>query len=113
MDAETGKQIKVNGKAVKAKKEFKPKTADGSVNVEFTFSAKGLEGHKLVVFEDVRVSSSDVSIGKHEDLTDKDQTVKISDKLSPPQTGQFPIMIILIFTTICSGALLLFRRKRM
>ena len=112
MDAETGKQIKVNGKAVKAKKEFKPKTADGSVNVEFTFSAKGLEGHKLVVFEDVRVSSSDVSIGKHEDLTDKDQTVKISDKLSPPKTGQFPVMILLIFTTICSGALLLFRRKR-
>lgn len=103
MDAKTGKQIKVNGKAVTAKKEFTPDKADGTVEVTFKFSTKGLEGHKLVVFEDVRVYSTDVSIGKHEDLTDEDQTVIITEKTHPPKTGQIPMAVLIFLLSMGIG----------
>ena len=42
MDKETGKELLIGEKKVTAKKEFTPKTADGSVDLEYTFDASAL-----------------------------------------------------------------------
>jgi len=52
VDKKTGKVIKdADGKAVTSEAEITPETADGTVDVEFTFSAKEFAGKTMVLFE--------------------------------------------------------------
>ena len=67
------KPLLINGKEVTAEKTFTPESADGQVDVVFTFDATGLENKDLVVYEAVYVGNS--LIGEHKDLNDKEQTV--------------------------------------
>ena len=46
MDKATGKELLTGEKKVTAKKEFSPKTADGSVDLEYTFDASDMEGNR-------------------------------------------------------------------
>ena len=81
-----GTQIMVNGQPVVSKVEFTPKSSEGTVEVKITFSSEGLsEGDKIVVFEKVFDVETNILIGSHEDLNDKDQTVTIHFR---PSTGE-------------------------
>ncbi|WP_255294080.1 VaFE repeat-containing surface-anchored protein [Bacillus toyonensis] len=74
MDKSTGKPLVVNGKEVKSEATFKPKEANGSITLDFTFDATGLEEKEVVVFENILKDGKEVAT--HTDINDKDQTVK-------------------------------------
>ena len=73
MVKETGEMLTVDGKEVTTEKTFVAEEADGSIILEFTFDSSALAGKKIVAFEDITYEG--ISIGSHEDLTDKDQTI--------------------------------------
>ncbi|PHD52027.1 TQXA domain-containing protein, partial [Bacillus toyonensis] len=74
MDKETNKPLVVNGKEVTAETKFTPKEANGSITLDFTFDATGLEEKEVVVFEELLKNGKIVTT--HADIEDKDQTVK-------------------------------------
>lgn len=76
MDKGTGKPLIVDGKEVVSEKEFTPEKKDGTVEMEFVFSPKGLDGKDLVVFE-VLFNSNGKPVGKHEKIEDEGQTVHV------------------------------------
>ena len=52
MDKETGEAVKdAEGKEITAETSFKPETADGTVNVTFTFDGSNLAGKTIVVLK--------------------------------------------------------------
>lgn len=51
MDKDTKKPLQNGGKDITAEVVFTPETADGTVDVEFTFSAKEFAGKTMVLFE--------------------------------------------------------------
>ena len=79
MDKNTGKQVKdaATDSYVEASVDFTPDSPNGEVDVVFTFDASNLKNKKLVAFETLE---NDVGIvGKHNDITDEDQTVDIPE----------------------------------
>ncbi|PEP71786.1 TQXA domain-containing protein [Bacillus wiedmannii] len=74
MDKETNKLLVVNGKEVTAETKFTPKEANGSITLDFTFDATGLEEKEIVVFEELLKDGKVVTT--HADINDKGQTVK-------------------------------------
>lgn len=75
MDKSTGKPLLVNGEEVRAEKTFTPTENDGSVVMNFVFSAKGLDGKELVVFEEVYVDNT--LVADHKEINDLGQTVSV------------------------------------
>ncbi len=73
MDKDTGKVLLANGREVTAEKSFTPKSADGKVNVEFTFDGSALAGKTIVVYETLYQDGREVAV--HKDMDDKKQTV--------------------------------------
>ncbi len=65
------------GNAVTAAKTFKPKTASGQVELEFTFDSSLLAGEDVVAFESLM--SGGVEVAAHADIDDGDQTVHFLD----------------------------------
>lgn len=51
MDKDTKKPLQNGGRDITAEAVFTPETADGTVDVEFTFSAKEFAGKTMVLFE--------------------------------------------------------------
>ncbi|KMQ11674.1 VaFE repeat-containing surface-anchored protein [Bacillus mycoides] len=74
MDKKTNKPLVVNGKEVTAETKFTPKEATGSITLDFTFDATGLEEKEVVVFEELLKDGKVVTT--HADINDKSQTVK-------------------------------------
>ncbi|MGG0224778.1 VaFE repeat-containing surface-anchored protein [Bacillus toyonensis] len=74
MDKETNKPLVVNSKEVTAEAKLVPKTANGSITLDFTFDATGLEEKEVVVFEELLKDGKIVTT--HADIEDKGQTVK-------------------------------------
>ncbi|PEW80242.1 TQXA domain-containing protein [Bacillus cereus] len=74
MDKETNKPLVENGKEVTAETKFTPKEANGSITLDFTFDATGLEEKEVVVFEELLKDGKVVIT--HADINDKGQTVK-------------------------------------
>ena len=78
----TEEPLVVNGEQVTAETTFTPETADGTVDVTFTFDSSALaEGTELVAFESL--ARNDVELAVHADITDEAQTVTII----PPRIG--------------------------
>ena len=75
MDKETGEKLLINDKEVIAETKFTPEKEDGTVNVVFTVDTTQLEGKDIVVFE--KLYYKNVEMSKHEDIEDKDQTIKV------------------------------------
>ncbi len=73
MDKATGKPLLIDGKQVTAGATFTAESADGTVDVEFTFDSTGLEGRAVVVFE--RLTQDDIEVAIHTDIDDEGQTV--------------------------------------
>ncbi|EEK61110.1 hypothetical protein bcere0005_31540 [Bacillus cereus 172560W] len=74
MNKETNKPLVVNGKEVTVETKFTPKEANGSITLDFTFDATGLEEKEVVVFEELLKDGKVVTT--HADINDKGQTVK-------------------------------------
>lgn len=120
-----GTQLMVDAQPIKSIVEFTPCTKDGTVDVNITFSTEGLsEGDKIVVFEKIYDVASeteiadgsqteDLLIARHEDLSDKDQTITIHFR---PSTGEIvPTYtmigtVLLVLSSIIAP--LLYRRKK-
>ena len=75
MDKATGQPLLVNGREVTAEKTFTATRNTGSIEVEFTFPAKVLQGKTTVVFEDMY--NDGVKIATHSDIADINQTIAI------------------------------------
>ena len=82
MDKETGRAVlDKDGNPVTAEKPFVPKTAEGSVEVEFCFDASALKGKDTVVFEELYLVTekdgepSEEKKAEHKDLEDGGQTI--------------------------------------
>ena len=60
-------------KAVTASKAFTPDSADGSVDIVFTFDGSALAGKTVVAFEDLKVNK--ISVATHADIKDENQSV--------------------------------------
>lgn len=72
MDKSTGKST-----GVKAESKFKAEKAEGTVDVVFTIDTTKLAGKSLVAFE--RLYYAETEIGRHEDITDTEQTVNVPE----------------------------------
>lgn len=77
MDKKTGKELLINGEPVTAEKTFTPEKSEGTVDIEFTFNAVGLEGESIVVFEDLYLNG--VIVASHTDIEDEGQTILIPE----------------------------------
>lgn len=77
MDKETGEPLLIGEKSVTAEKTFIAGNKEGSIGLEFTFDASGLKGKETVVFEKIFYEEKEIAI--HEDLDDKNQTVKFQN----------------------------------
>ena len=73
MDKTTGEPLLVNEQQVTAELEFTPDSADGTVELTYTFDASALAGKAVVVFEDLY--QGDSLVASHADLEDEGQTV--------------------------------------
>ncbi|MBC1333768.1 VaFE repeat-containing surface-anchored protein [Listeria booriae] len=74
MDKSTEAPLLVDGEQVEAETTFTPETANGEVEVTFTFNAKGLAGQEVVAFERLYQNGKEVAV--HTDINDANQTVK-------------------------------------
>ncbi|HAQ9912703.1 TPA: VaFE repeat-containing surface-anchored protein, partial [Enterococcus faecium] len=77
MDKVTEKPVLVDGKEVTSTLTFVAETTDGTVNLDFILDARALRGKEVVVFEDL--FREGVLLASHADITDNDQTIKISN----------------------------------
>lgn len=86
MDKDSKQEVLIDGKPVIAESSFTPDNSSGSVDVTFTFNAKDLADHTLVVFEKLFLVSgeTEVLVTEHEDLEDKGQTVHLFKEEVPP-----------------------------
>ena len=74
VDKETGEPVlNQNGNQVTATTKFKPKTAEGTAEVEFAFDATGFDGKTLVVYEELTLNGE--KLAEHKDLNDEGQTI--------------------------------------
>ena len=89
MDAETGEAaLDDDGNAITASKEFTAPSADGNIDITFTFAGVSLAGKTLVAFEDISYEGRRYAV--HADINDKNQTVyipKIHTKALDANTG--------------------------
>ena len=83
MDKDTKKPLQNGGKDITAEAVFTPETADGTVDVEFTFSAKEFAGKTMVLFEKLYlVKNADNADANPDDTSNKDKTPDDTQKAS-------------------------------
>ena len=92
-DKSTGKPLSINDKHVTAELKFTPNNGSGTIDIDLgPFDATSLDGHDLVVFEelykqsDIEGESTDVLVAEHKDINDEGQTVSVT---STPKGGFF------------------------
>ena len=84
MDKKTGEPLKVADKGVTAELKFTPNSESGTVSINLgEFDATSLDGHTLVVFEeltkqsDIDGKTTDVTVAEHKDINDEGQSVTV------------------------------------
>ena len=85
MDKKTGEPLKVADKGVTAELKFTPNSGSGTVSINLgEFDATSLDGHTLVVFEeltkqsDIDGKTTDVTVAEHKDINDEGQSVTVT-----------------------------------
>ena len=85
MDKKTGEPLKVADKSVTAELKFTPNSESGTVSINLgEFDATSLDGHTLVVFEeltkqsDIDGKATDVTVAEHKDINDEGQSVTVT-----------------------------------
>jgi hypothetical protein len=113
----TGKPFTVKGKEIREEKTF---TADGDealIEMEFGFDTAGIDNIDLVVYEELYVireidgKKTEVKVGEHADINDKNQTVSI---ITVPKTGDgIPVIPIAAAGLLAlTGIILILRKKK-
>ena len=90
MDKATGEPLSVADQHVTAELKFTPNSQNGSVDIDLgKFDASRLDGHDLVVFEELCKQTTpdegeptEVLVAEHKDIDDEDQTVSVTT--TPP-----------------------------
>lgn len=75
MDKETGKAVTSGGAAVTSSAEFTAESADGTIELTFTFDGSHLAGKTIVAFESVSYKGKEIAV--HADIEDEAQTIII------------------------------------
>lgn len=89
MDKDSEKPLQNGGKDITAEAVFTPETADGTVDVEFTFSAKEFAGKTMVLFEKLYlVKNADNADANPDDTSSKDKTPDDTQKASESENTQ-------------------------
>ena len=89
MDKDSEKPLQNGGKDITAETVFTPETADGTVDVEFTFSAKEFAGKTMVLFEKLYlVKNADNADANPDDTSSKDKTPDDTQKASESENTQ-------------------------
>ena len=89
MDKDTKKPLQNGGRDITAEAVFTPETADGTVDVEFTFSAKEFAGKTMVLFEKLYlVKNADNADANPDDTSSKDKTSDDTQKASESENTQ-------------------------
>lgn len=109
MDKNTGNALVVNGNPVTASTTFTAETANGTVDVTFTFPASALGNKTLVAFEALQYENT--QLVTHNDITDVDQTVYIPNihttfadtSLGVPNTAHVGTSVSLVDTVTYSN----------
>ena len=85
MDKKTCEPLKVADKGVTAELKFTPNSESGTVSINLgEFDATSLDGHTLVVFEeltkqsDIDGKTTDVTVAEHKDINDEGQSVTVT-----------------------------------
>ena len=85
MDKKTGEPLKVADKGVTAELKFTPNSESGTVSIDLgEFDATSLDGHTLVVFEeltkqsDIDGKATDVTVAEHKDINDEGHSVTVT-----------------------------------
>lgn len=80
MDKATGEALVLkSGSNVTAETEFTAENISEDVDVVFTFSAEGLEGKDVVVFETLTDLDYNEQMAEHKDISDEGQTIHFAD----------------------------------
>lgn len=89
MDKDSKKPLQNDGRDITAEAEFTPETADGTVDVEFTFSAKEFAGKTMVLFEKLYlVKNADNADANPDGTSSKDKTPDDTQKASESENTQ-------------------------
>ena len=89
MDKDSKKPLQNGGRDITAEAVFTPETADGTVDVEFTFSAKEFAGKTMVLFEKLYlVKNADNADANPDDTSSKDKTPDDTQKASESENTQ-------------------------
>ena len=89
MDKDSKKPLQNDGRNITAEAVFTPETADGTVDVEFTFSAKEFAGKTMVLFEKLYlVKNADNADANPDDTSNKDKTPDDTQKASESENTQ-------------------------
>ena len=88
MDKQTGKELMVADKPVKASVLFTPNAPSGGIELEFAFDSRSASDHDLVVFE--YLTKDGEPVAEHADIEDEAQTVHVTDpELTRTTTGYY------------------------
>lgn len=85
MNQATGEPLMVGDTQVTAETTFVPNQSDGTIQLEFSFDASGLEGTTVVVFE--HLYKDGIEVASHADLSDQLQSVLL---VAPPEGESAP-----------------------
>lgn len=112
MDKTSGQPVKGLFGSVKGETKFTPKTADGSVEVKFSFDASQYAGKTVVVFEDLY--HNDKPVTDHHDINDQAQSVSFAP--GAPKTGitgnKTTLIILIVCVAAAAGAACMVLRKK-
>lgn len=101
---DTTETLKIADKEIIGETKFTAETSECDVEVEYSFNTKGLANKELVTFEYL-YNSKDTLLVAHENLEDKEQTVKVLSVEIIPQTSNYSLLTM--FWGVISFALLL------
>ncbi len=88
MDKQTGKELMVADKPVKASVLFTPNAPAGEIELELAFDSRSGSDHDLVVFE--YLTKDGEPVAEHTDIDDEAQTVHVTDpELTRTTTGYY------------------------
>ena len=89
MDKKTGEMLSINDQHVTAELKFTPNSQNGTIDIDLgKFDASSLDGHDLVVFEELYKQTEQVNeatevlVAEHKDIDDEGQTVTVTT--TPP-----------------------------
>jgi len=88
MDKTAAEPVIAAGKELSATRTFTPESSSGVVTLDFSFDARTLGGHDVVVFEAVSYNGAEVAV--HADINDAGQTVKILTPAPAPTPEPTP-----------------------